>query len=60
MLNCAEKENGYATYKSMKSGEEKILPFICKSSFCLSCAKIKLEEWLVKTEGKENNNDKNY
>jgi len=38
----------------------KIFPFICKSSFCLSCAKIKLEEWLVKTARKENNNDKNY
>jgi len=61
MLNCAEKENGYATYKCMKCGEGKILPFICKSFFCLSCVKIKLEEWLVKAEGKEkNNNDKNY
>jgi hypothetical protein len=29
---------------------KKIVPFSCKSSFCLSCAKIKLEEWLAKVE----------
>ena len=50
MLDCAEEENGYATYRCMECGEEKIVPFSCKSSFCLSCAKIKLEEWLAKVE----------
>jgi len=50
MLNCAEKENGYATYRCMNCGEEKIVPFSCKSSFCLSCARIKLEQWLAKVE----------
>ncbi|MFW5928505.1 MAG: IS91 family transposase [Thermoplasmatota archaeon] len=50
MLNCAEKENGYAKYMCMECGEEKIVPFTCKSSFCLSCARIRLEEWLSKIE----------
>ena len=50
MLGCAKEENGYTIYKCMKCGEEKIVPFSCKSSFCLSCARIKLEQWLVKIE----------
>ena len=50
MLNCAEKENGYAKYRCMECGEEKIVPFTCKSSFCLSCARIKLKKWLRKIE----------
>ena len=50
MLDCAEKESGYAKYYCMHCGEERIVPFSCKSSFCLSCARIKLEQWLSKVE----------
>ena len=50
MLNCAEEENGYAKYICMKCGEEKIVSFSCKFLFCLSCARIKLGEWLAKVE----------
>lgn len=49
MLNYVEK-NGYARYRCMECGEEKVVPFTCKSSFCLSCARIKLEKWLAKVE----------
>lgn len=50
MLGCAEEENGYAIYRCMDCGEEKVVPFSCKSSFCLSCARIRLEKWLAKIE----------
>ena len=50
MLGCAEKDSGYAKYRCMHCGEERIVPFSCKSSFCLSCARIKLEQWLAKVE----------
>ena len=50
MLDCAEKESGYAKYYCMHCGEERIVPFSCKSSFCLSCARIKLEQWISKVE----------
>jgi len=50
MLNCAEEEGGYARYKCMHCQQEKVVPFSCKSSFCLSCARIRLEKWLEKIE----------
>ena len=50
MLNCAEEQSGYAKYKCLDCQEERIVPFTCKSSFCLSCARIRLEEWLSQVE----------
>lgn len=50
MLGCAEETNGYAIYRCMDCGVEKVVPFSCKSSFCLSCACIRLEKWLAKIE----------
>ena len=50
MLGCAEEESGYATYKCMDCQEERVVPFSCKSSFCLSCARIRLENWLQQME----------
>lgn len=50
MLCCAEESSGYAKYYCMSCGEERIVLFLCKSSYCLSCSRIKLEQWLSKIE----------
>lgn len=39
MLGCGEFENGYAEYICPECLNDKRVPFSCKSSFCLSCAK---------------------
>lgn len=46
MLGCGKKENGYAIYRCMHCGEQKIVCFSCKSSFCLSCAKAYVNKWV--------------
>ncbi len=51
MLNCGEEEGGFATYICFSCQEKKVVPFSCKSSFCLSCAQIRLENWLHEIEG---------
>ena len=46
MLGCGRKENGYATYRCMRCGEQKFVCFSCKSGFCLSCAKAYVDKWV--------------
>ena len=46
MLECGDPENGFMFYRCLHCGEEKRVPFSCKSSFCLSCAKIYTDEWV--------------
>jgi hypothetical protein len=46
MLGCGEPENGFVSYRCLQCGEVKKVPFSCKSSFCLSCAKIYTDEWV--------------
>lgn len=46
MLGCGDPENGFISYRCLQCGEVKKIPFSCKSSFCLSCAKIYTEEWV--------------
>lgn len=46
MLGCCDPENGFISYLCLECGEEKRVPFSCKSSFCLSCAKIYTDEWV--------------
>lgn len=46
MLGCCNSENGFMSYVCLECGEEKRVPFSCKSSFCLSCAKIYTDEWV--------------
>jgi len=45
MLGCGDPENGFTSYKCPECGELKKVPFSCKSSFCLSCAKIYTDDW---------------
>jgi hypothetical protein len=45
MLECGDPEKaGYAVYRC-RCGEERKVAFSCKSSFCLSCAKVYADEW---------------
>jgi hypothetical protein len=46
MLGCGRKESGYATYRCMHCGEQKVVCFSCKSGFCLSCAKAYVDRWV--------------
>lgn len=46
MLGCGDSENGFMSYRCLHCGEEKRVPFSCKSNFCLSCAKIYTDEWV--------------
>lgn len=46
MLGCGSSENGYATYICMHCGEEVVVGFSCKSSFCLSCARGYVDRWV--------------
>jgi len=46
MLGCRDPENGFMAYRCLWCGEIKKVPFSCKSSFCFSCAKIYIDEWV--------------
>lgn len=46
MLGCCDPKNGFISFLCLGCGEEKKVPFSCKSSFCLSCAKIYTDEWV--------------
>ena len=46
MLGCGDPENGFISYRCLQCGEVKKIPFSCKSSFCLSCAKIYADKWV--------------
>ena len=46
MLGCGNTENGYAKYRCVDCGETKVVGFSCKSSFCLSCAKGYVDDWV--------------
>jgi len=49
MLGCGDPENGYAIYICSKcGGEQKKVPFSCKSCFCLSCAKVYTDQWAAR------------
>jgi len=46
MLGCGDPEKmGFAQYRCTHCGETHRVAFSCKSSFCLSCAKVHTEQW---------------
>ena len=47
MLGCGTQEAGYTTYLCPHCLEEKRVAFSCKSSFCLSCCKVYVDEWVA-------------
>ena len=51
MLGCGDPKNGYATYIcSHCGGDQKKVPFSCKSCFCLSCARVYSDQWAAHIE----------
>jgi hypothetical protein len=51
MLGCGAFENGYAVYICPACCAEKKVPFRCKRSFCLSCAKTYTANWVETMQG---------
>ena len=47
MLGCGTVEAGSTTYLCPHCLAEKRLAFSCKSSFCLSCGKVYVDEWVA-------------
>ena len=46
MLDCGDPEKmGFAQYRCTSCGETHRVAFSCKSSFCLSCAKVHTDQW---------------
>jgi len=51
MLGCGDPENGHAVYICPECLEEHVVGFSCKSTFCLSCAKVYGQEWVETVKG---------
>lgn len=48
MLGCGKEEGGYSEYICLKCGQEyRRVSFTCKSSFCLSCAKLYVDDFVI-------------
>jgi Putative transposase/Transposase zinc-binding domain len=47
MLGCGDPASGYVTYMCEHCLEEKRVAFSCKSSFCLSCCKVYIDQWVA-------------
>jgi hypothetical protein len=47
MLSCGTLEAGYTTYLCPHCLAEKRVACSCKSSFCLSCCKVYVDEWVA-------------
>lgn len=50
MMGCGLKENGYIEYWCATPGchYKRIIPFSCKSRFCLRCGRVYVEKWLLR------------
>ncbi len=46
MLGCGDPASGYSTYLCEHCLEEKRVALSCKSSFCLSCCKVYIDQWV--------------
>jgi len=51
MLGCGKPENGHAVYICPGCLKEHVVGFSCKSTFCLSCAKVYGQEWVETVKG---------
>jgi hypothetical protein len=47
MLGCGDPATGYFPYLCEHCLEEKRVAFSCKSSFCLSCCKVYIDQWVA-------------
>ena len=46
MIGCRNPQSGYARYVCPDCGDERIVPFSCKTRFCPSCGKVRTDEWV--------------
>jgi len=46
MMLCGSLNNGFVEFKCIACGETKRVGFTCKSRFCNSCGKIKVDKWV--------------
>jgi hypothetical protein len=51
MLGCGDPANGHAIYLCPDCLEQQVVAFSCKSTFCLSCAKVYGQEWVETVKG---------
>lgn len=51
MLGCGDPANGHAVYLCPECLEQHVVAFSCKSTFCLSCAKVYGQEWVETVKG---------
>ena len=51
MLSCGDPANGHAVYLCPECLEQHVVAFSCKSTFCLSCAKVYGQEWVETVKG---------
>lgn len=50
MLNCGSVMGGYTEYICMNCGQDsRKVCFTCKGSFCLSCAKVYVDDFVEQT-----------
>ncbi len=48
MLGCGKEEGGYSEYICLKCGQDlRRVTFTCKSYFCLSCAKLYVDDFVI-------------
>ena len=45
-VGCRNPKSGYARYVCPGCGDERIVPFSCKTRFCPSCGKVRTDEWV--------------
>jgi hypothetical protein len=46
LMLCRDSEGGYARYICPGCQYEHCIPFSCKTSFCPSCGKVKVDNWV--------------
>ena len=51
MLGCGDPANGHAVYLCPDCLEQHVVAFSCKSTFCLSCAKVYGQAWVETVKG---------
>ncbi len=45
MMGCRNPECGFARYVCPGCGAERLVPFSCKTRFCPSCGKVRVDRW---------------
>ncbi len=56
MLGCGKEQGGYTEYMCMSCGQDsRRIAFTCKSSFCLSCAKVYVDNFVNQVSKKLHN-----